>query len=99
MSQINIKCKNTKIIKLSYLSARKKGRVGEKAVYKHLMEASGYENHRLRNIVKLIDDAVIDGVWIFDTRYLDVRFLNAGKRGTVISHPVAHGVFRIPHWA
>ncbi len=99
MSQINIKCKNTKIIKLSYLSARKRGHVGEMDVYYYLMEASGHENHRLRNIVKLINDAVINDVWRFDTRYLDVRFLNAGKRGTVISHPVAHGVFRIPHWA
>ena len=71
--------------------------MGEKDIYYYLMEASGHENHRLRNIIKLIDDAVIDGVWIFDTRYLDVRFLNAGKRGTVIPHSVAHGAFRIPY--
>ena len=49
--------------------------MGEKAVYKHLMEASGHENHRLRNIVKLIDDAVIDGVWIFDTKRKKSLFL------------------------
>jgi hypothetical protein len=41
-------------------------------VHNHLLDAAGYENHRLRNIVRYIDETEADGSWMFDTRYLDV---------------------------
>jgi len=65
------------ILNNSILSARKTcnpNQLAEKAVYDHLSTASDHENYRLRNIVKLINETAIDGSWIFDTRYLDVRF-------------------------
>jgi hypothetical protein len=71
-------------------SARKtctRDQLAERAVYYHLLAASGHENHRLRNIVKLINEAVVevDGSWIFDTKCLVVRCLDIGLRGKIKS--------------
>jgi hypothetical protein len=51
----------------------------EMVVYNFITEKAGYDNCRLRNIVKYIDESGpdINGVWTFDTTYLDVKFLFA----------------------
>ncbi len=45
-------------------------------IHNHLSDAAGYQNHRLRNIVRYIDEAEAEaeGAWMFDTKYLDVGF-------------------------
>ena len=46
----------------------------EMVVYNSISEKAGYENCRLRNIVKYIDESGpdVNGVWKFDTVHLDV---------------------------
>ena len=46
----------------------------EMVVYNLISEKAGYENCRLRNIVKYIDESGpdVNDVWTFDTVYLEV---------------------------
>ena len=50
----------------------------EMVVYNLISEKAGYDDRRLRNIVKYIiesDGPDVNGFWTFDTAYLDVKFL------------------------
>lgn len=47
----------------------------EMVVYNLISEKAGYDDRRLRNIVKYIgesDDPYVNGFWTFDTVYLEV---------------------------